>query len=62
MVARGVGGAGGSKGTDGEFGVSQCELLHLGCISNEVLPYSTGKYIQSLGVKDSVRKRMYICI
>ena len=33
---------------DREFGVSRCKLLPLEWISNEVLLYSTGKYIQSL--------------
>jgi len=31
----------GGSGMDGEFGVSRGKLLHLECISNEVLPYST---------------------
>ena len=38
------GGRGGSR-MDWEFGVSQCKLLHLEWISNEVLLYSTGNYI-----------------
>ena len=33
---------------DGEFRVSRLKLLHLEWISNEVLLYSTGNYIQSL--------------
>ena len=33
---------------DWEFGISGRKLLHLEWISNEVLLYSTGKYIQSL--------------
>ena len=41
-------GGGGGCGTDGDFMVSICKLLHLECISNEVLLYSTGNYIQSL--------------
>ena len=45
MVAKG-GGAG--SGMDWEFGVSRGKLLHLEWISNEILLYSTGKYIQSL--------------
>ena len=36
---------------DGEFGVSRCKLLHLEWISNEVLLYSTGSHIQSLGIE-----------
>ena len=40
------GGWGGS-GMDGEFGVSRCKPLHLELISNEILLYSTGNYIQS---------------
>ena len=35
---------------DGEFGVSICKLLHLEWISNEVLLYSSGNYIQYLGI------------
>ena len=38
-----------ASGMDWEFGVSRCELLHLGCIY-EVLLYSTGNYIQSPGI------------
>ena len=41
------GGGGGSR-IDWEFGVSKCKLLHLEWISNEILLYSTGNYIQSL--------------
>ena len=33
---------------DWEFGISRCKLLHLEWISNEILLYCTGKYIQSL--------------
>ena len=36
------------SGMDWESGVNRCKLLHLGWISNEVLLYSTGNYIQSL--------------
>ena len=36
------------SGMDQEFGVSRCKLLHLEWISNEVLLYSTGNYIQPL--------------
>ena len=35
------------SGMDWEFGASRCKLLHLEWISNEVLMYSTGNYIQS---------------
>ena len=38
------------RGMDGEFGVDSCKLLHLEWISTEVLQYSTGSYIQSLGI------------
>ena len=40
----------GGSGMDGEFGVSRCKLLHLEWISNRVLLYSAGKYIQSFGI------------
>ena len=38
------------SGMDWEFGVSRCKLLHLEWISNGVLLYSTGDYIQCLGI------------
>ena len=41
----------GGMGWIGEFGVSRCNLLHLEWLDNEVLLYSTGNYIQSLGIK-----------
>ena len=40
---------------NGEFGVGRCKLLHLEWISNEVLLYSTGNYVQSLGVEHDGR-------
>ena len=36
---------------DREFGVGGCKLLHLEWMGNEVLLYSTGNYIQSLGIE-----------
>ena len=41
---------GGGSGMDGELGFSRCKLLHLEWISNEVLLYSIGNYIQCLGI------------
>ena len=38
----------GGSGMDWEFGINRCKLSHLEWISNEVLLYSTGNYIQSL--------------
>ena len=35
---------------DWELGVGKCKLLHLEWISNEVLLYSMGNYIPSLGI------------
>ena len=35
---------------DWAFKVSRCKRLHLEWISNKVLLYSTGNYVQSLGV------------
>ena len=43
-------GGGGGSGMDWEFGVSRCKLLHLEWIAVIVLLYSTGTYIQSLGI------------
>ena len=46
LVAEGVG----RSGMDWEFGVSRCKLLHLEWVKNKILMYSTGNYIQSLGI------------
>ena len=44
-------GGGGGSGIDRDFDHwYRCKLSHLEWISNEMLLYSTGKYIQSLGV------------
>ena len=43
-------GEGGGSEMDWEFGISRCKVLYLECISNEVLLYSTGNYIQSHGI------------
>ena len=60
---------GGGSGMDWESGVSTCKLLHLEQINNEVLLYSTGHYIQSLGMEHSGKyyeKKecvyLYICV
>ena len=45
----------GGGGMDWEFGVGRCKLLHLKWINNEVLLYSTGNSIQSLGVEHDGR-------
>ena len=43
-------GNGGGSGMDREFGVSIWILFHLKWITNEVLLYITGNYIQSLEI------------
>ena len=58
MVAEG---GGGGSGMVLGFGVSRCKLLHLEWISNEILLYSTGNYIQPVVInmmEDNVRKRI----
>ena len=55
---------------DWDFGVNRCKLLHSEWIRNEVLQYSTGSYIQSLGIDHNGRKHekknvyiyIYICM
>ena len=51
---------------DWEFGVSRCKLLYLEWISHEVLLYSTGNYIQSLGLdhdgKECNKTNVYTCM
>ena len=47
---------------EGDFGVGR---LHLEWIINEVLLYSTGSYVQSLGIdqtEDSMIKIMYVYV
>ena len=46
---------GGRSGMNGDLGVGRCKLLHLEWISNEVLLYCTGHYIQSLGIEHDGR-------
>ena len=43
------------SGMEEEFVVGRCKLLHVEWISNEVLLYSTGKYIQSPGMEHDGR-------
>ena len=45
----GVGRRGG-RGMDWELGVGRCKLFHLEWVSKEVLLYSTGNCVQSLGI------------
>ena len=63
MVAKGEEGR---SSKDEEFRVSRCKILHLEWISNEVLLYSTGNYIQSLEIEHDRRKtekkNVYICM
>ena len=57
---------------DQEFGIGRCRLLHLEWVGDEVLLYSTGNYIQPLGIEHVGRQRekknaymytcMYICM
>ena len=54
MVAKGKGER---RGMDREFGVSRCEPLHLERISNDVLLYSTGNYIQYPVINHDGKKR-----
>ena len=49
------GGGGGGSGLDWEFGVNRCKRLHLEWISNEILLYSPGNYIQSLVIEGDRR-------
>ena len=41
---------------DWEFVAKRCKLLHLEWISNEVLLYSTGNYIDSLVIEHDERE------
>ena len=50
VVAKEEGGGGGS-GMDWESVVSRYKVLHLECMGNEVLPYSTGNCVQYPGIE-----------
>ena len=53
----------GGSGTDGEFGLGRCKLLHLEWVSNKVGLCSTGNYNQSLVIEHDeviMRKIKYI--
>ena len=52
VVAKGE--RGGSR-MDGEFGVGRCKLLQSEWVSNEVLLWGTGNYIQFLGIEHDGR-------
>ena len=57
-------GEGEGRGMDGEFGVSRCKGLYFQWINNEVLLYSTGNYIQPLGIEyDGIGEKecIYMC-
>ena len=41
---------GGGSEMDWDFRVGRCKILHLEWINNKVLLYSTGNYIQFLGI------------
>ena len=49
-------GEGKGSGMDGEYGVHGCQLLHLEWISNRAPLYSTGNYVQSLGLEHDERQ------
>ena len=53
------------SGMDWEIGGSRCKVLHLEWMGNEVLPYSTGNCVQSLGIEydgEGYKKKKYIYI
>ena len=52
MVAKGEGRG---SGMDWEFEVNRCKLLDLEWVSNEILLYSAGNHIQSLGIEHDGR-------
>ena len=49
-----------------EFEVSRCQQLHSEWIGSEILLYSTGNYIQFLGIdhngREYEKKNVYICM
>ena len=68
LVVAKLGGMQGS-GMEWEFGVSRCKMFSLGWMGSGVLLYSTGSYIQSLGIEmgEYMRKKnvyicMYVCV
>ena len=56
-------GKGRGSGVDWEFEVSRCKILHLEWMRKEILLYSTGNYIPSLGInhdgKQYLKRNIY---
>ena len=50
----------GGHGMDSEFGISRCKLLHIEWISNEVLLYGTGDWVQSFGISEKECKYIFV--
>ena len=46
----------GRSDIDGKLAVGRCKVLHLEWINNGILLYSTGNYIQSLGLEHDGRE------
>ena len=44
------------EGTEGEYGVGRCKLLHLEWVSNGILLYRQGNYARSLGLDHDGRQ------
>ena len=59
MVAKGAGSEG---DIDWEFGISRCKLLHIEWINSKILLYSTGNYIQYLGLNHNGKEQEKECI
>ena len=55
-------GRGGCRKMDWKFGVSKCKLLHIEWINNNVLLYSTGKYIQYPGINHDGKEYKKKCL
>ena len=49
------------RGMDWKFGISKCKPLYIGWISNRILLYDTGNYIQH-PVINHIGKEYTICI
>ena len=59
MVVKGEG-RGFGRGREREFGIRRCKLLYIGWISNKVLLYSAGNYIQYPVINHNGKEYIYV--
>ena len=52
----------GEWGREGQFGINKCKLLYIEWISNKVLLYRTGNYLQYAGLSHNEKECVCVCV